>query len=108
MKLSDDKNSIKVAGRHRKGDLNNMREYLEIPLSTESIVMNLNNAQAGRLFKAALDYAFNNVKPNFSDDLILKNAFTAFIRQCKKHSEQGSPDFITSGYIQTFEDYEEE
>lgn len=91
-----------------KGMVNHMmREYLEIPLATESIIMSLSNVQAGRLFQATLLYVFENKKPDFSDDAILKNAFIVFIRQCKRHGEIGDPEFIATGYTETFDDYEE-
>lgn len=77
-----------------------MKEYLEIPLSTEKIIINLTDKQAGMLFQAAFSYAFDNIKPDFSNDLILEKAFTDFIRQCSKTKANGLMCCTT-----TFEDY---
>jgi hypothetical protein len=79
------------------------KEYLDVPLSTEPIIMDLTNEQAGRLFEAALIYAFENKKPDFSDDVVLKKAFSDFIKQCKKHGEMGC-----MGYTEFFDDFVED
>lgn len=85
-----------------------MRECIIIPLTTEEIIMKLTKEQAGRLFQAALVYAFEYIKPDFSDDPVLEMAFIDFIKQCRKKGEKGNPEFITMGYTETFENYEEE
>lgn len=66
-----------------------MNEYLEIPLTTESIIEELSNEEVGKLFQAVFAYVFDNVEPDFSDDSPLKKVFVDFIKQCRKVEERG-------------------
>ena len=49
-----------------------MKEYIKVPLSTESLIMGLTNTQAGRLFKAVFNYAFNDIAYLIGEDGMLE------------------------------------
>lgn len=80
-----------------------MREYIEIPLENEELISKLSDEQVGKLFQALFTYVFDNIKPDFSEDSMLKGVFSDFIRQCRKTEERGLICCTT-----TFEDYVEE
>lgn len=84
-------------------------EYVEIPLSIEEVVENLNSIQRGKLLKAILSYAFEGTEPDFSNDPLLDEAFIISIRQCKKGIEIS--EIITKTeqrIVETFENYRKE
>ena len=79
--------------------VNKMREYIEIPLDTYSLIEDLTNSQVGELFKAILNYYFNNIVPDFSEQ-ILTDRFQKFTKCIRK----GCENSLLLGYAERHED----
>lgn len=77
-----------------------MREYIEIPLSTYVWIMDLTNNQTGELFKAILNYYYNDARPDFAEGSLLNQKFKKFIKCIKK----GCEDSLLTGYAERYED----
>lgn len=81
-------------------------EYLEMPLDVRRIIENLNRKQKGSLLQAILEYAFEGIEPDFSNDHVLTKAFILSIRQCRKGIEINEVITKTTRQVtETFEDY---
>lgn len=94
-----EKNGTGLIKTMKGQQVNKMREYIEIPLDTYSLIEDLTNSQAGELFKAILNYYFNNIVPDFSEQ-ILTDRFQKFTKYIRK----GCENSLLLGYAERYED----